>query len=337
MPIKVNRIDKITANIGKASILILGDIMLDEYLHGTVSRISPEAPVPVVEIHDEYWRLGGAANVANNIIAVGDQPLLLGVVGEDEASIKLSQHLKTNNISPEHLINDGTRRTTIKTRIIAHSQQVVRADREDATEISEEIQAKILNRFHSLIDHVNAVIISDYGKGVITASLLEKVIPLCRSKRVFIAVDPKDTHFFSYKKVSIVTPNHFEAGFVAGRRIKNDEDLRQVGKDLLARLESDSLLITRGHKGMALFNANGDVEYFPTVARKVFDVTGAGDTVISSFVSAVVAGATLHEAAEIANCAAGVVVGEIGTAAVSLTKLITELKHHFANGADIAQ
>ncbi len=334
MPIKIDRIDKITSNIGKATILILGDIMLDEYLHGAVSRISPEAPVPVVEINDEQLRLGGAANVAANIAALGNEPYLLGIVGEDDASIKLAQLLKIKGISREHIINDSSRRTTIKTRIIAHNQQVVRADREDADEISPDIEARIIDRFSWLCGDIDGVIISDYGKGVITASLLSQIIPMCREKNVFIGVDPKESHFFNYKKVSVVTPNHHEAGFVAGQRIKTDEDLKNVGMMLLERLEADSILITRGEKGMALFSAGGEVDYFPTVAKKVYDVTGAGDTVISSFVSAVVAGATLKEATVVANCAAGVVVGEIGTAAVSLPRLTRELKEHFANGEE---
>jgi D-beta-D-heptose 7-phosphate kinase/D-beta-D-heptose 1-phosphate adenosyltransferase len=332
MSIKIDRIDKISANFGKATILILGDIMLDEYLHGSVSRISPEAPVPVVEINHEQLRLGGAANVANNVKALGDEPILIGVIGVDEAAIKLNQLLKEKGIARDYLIDDSERRTTIKTRIIAHSQQVVRADREDAVEISPEIEKRIIDRFHAIAGKIKGVIISDYGKGVITASLLEKIIPDCREKGIFVAVDPKETHFFNYKRVSLITPNHHEAGFAAGKRIKTDDDLNYVGKLLLERLQADSILITRGEKGMALFNANGEVDYFATVAKKVFDVTGAGDTVIASFVSAMAAGATLKEATVISNCAAGVVVGEIGTATVGAAALTAELKAHFANG-----
>lgn len=162
------------------------------------------------------------------------------------------------------------------------------------------------------------------------------MIPACREKNIFIGVDPKESHFFRYKKVSVVTPNHHEAGFVAGRRIKNDHDLRDVGKYLLEKLESDSVLITRGEKGMALFSKGGDIDYFPTVAKKVYDVTGAGDTVVAAFVSAVAAGATLKEATEVSNCAAGIVVGEVGTATVSKSVLTKELKHNFANGDDFA-
>ncbi|MFH2037681.1 MAG: D-glycero-beta-D-manno-heptose-7-phosphate kinase [Candidatus Zixiibacteriota bacterium] len=334
MPIKIDRINKITGNIGNATILILGDIMVDEYLHGTVSRISPEAPVPIVEITQENMRLGGAANVANNIAAFGNEPILIGTVGEDDASIKLSQLLKMKGISREHLINDDSRRTTIKTRILANNQQVVRADREDTEEIRGEIEARIVDRFNWLINDVDAVIISDYGKGVVTASLLSRIIPVCKEKNKFIAVDPKESHFFNYQKVSLVTPNHHEAGFVAGKRIKNENDLREVGKLLINKLNAESLLITRGDQGMALFSSNGEVELFPVMAQKVFDVTGAGDTVISSFVCAIAAGATLSEATDISNCAAGIVVGEIGTATVGLPRLTRELKMNFANGIE---
>jgi len=332
MPIKIDRINKITSNIGKANILILGDIMLDEYLHGSVSRISPEAPVPVVEINQEQLRLGGSANVANNIAALGNKPCLLGVIGEDDAAVKFTQLLKQKGISTESLVNDKNRRTTIKTRVIAGSQQVVRADREDTFEIDGETEKRIFDRFVSLVDTIGGVIISDYGKGLITASLLDKIIPLCREKNVFVGVDPKETHFFNYKNVSVVTPNHHEAGFVAGLRIRNDNDLQQVGKKLLEELQADSILITRGEKGMALFSKGGEIDYFPTVAKKVFDVTGAGDTVIAAFVSAVAAGADLKEATIISNCAAGVVVGEIGTATVTLPELTQQLKEHFVNG-----
>ena len=330
MSIKPERIEKIIANIGKAKILILGDIMLDEYLYGDVGRISPEAPVPVVDIKEERLKLGGAANVANNISTLGDEPILLGTVGEDDASIKLSQLLKNCNITRDFLINDSERRTTIKTRIIAQSQQIVRADREDTKDISENIEKIVLTRFRSVVDKINAIIISDYGKGVITASLLEKVIPACKENNVFIAVDPKESHFFNYKDVSVVTPNHHEAGFVAGHRIVNENDLKIVSRILLDKLQAESLLITRGSKGMALFTADDQVDYFPTVARKVFDVTGAGDTVISVFVSAVTAGATLKEAAIISNCAAGAVVREIGTATITSKKLTQEFKDNFA-------
>ena len=332
MPLSPSRIEEITAAIGQAKILILGDIMLDEYLFGSVNRISPEAPVPVVEITSDRRLLGGAANVAANIRALGDEPILLGTVGEDEASVKLSQLLKEKGISSKFLVNDPSRQTTIKTRIIAHSQQVVRADRENQHELSEEVESFVFNRFLSVSDDIKAVIISDYGKGVITKSLLEKVIPVCEEKNIFVAVDPKETHFHNYQRVSVITPNHHEAGFAYGQRIRSAQDLLEVGNGLLKKLQAKSILITRGPDGMSLFQATGEPAHIPTFARQVYDVTGAGDTVIATFVSATCAGANLFEASIVANAGAGITVGEVGTASVTVPQLKKELIRNVKNG-----
>jgi len=330
--LKAEKIQAITERIGQARVLILGDIMLDEYLFGSVSRISPEAPVPVVEITSSRRLLGGAANVAANIRALGDEPLLLGTVGEDEASIKLAQLLKQRGISSEYLVNDRSRQTTIKTRVIAHSQQVVRADREDRHELNDDTRNRVLKRFMSVADSLQAVIISDYGKGVITKSLLENIIEVCLQKDIFIAVDPQDTHFHNYRRVSVITPNHHEAGFAYGRRIVSEADLMEVGAGLLRKLQAKSILITRGADGMSLFQDGAEPTHIPTFARKVFDVTGAGDTVISCFVSAVCAGADLVEASIVANVGAGITVAEVGTATVAVSQLKKELERNFKNG-----
>ncbi|UCD64273.1 MAG: D-glycero-beta-D-manno-heptose-7-phosphate kinase [Candidatus Zixiibacteriota bacterium] len=318
--------------MGKSKILILGDIMLDEYLFGTVSRISPEAPVPVVEITSDQYLLGGAANVAANIKALGDEPLLLGTVGEDEASVKLVQLLKERRISPQFVVNDASRRTTIKTRVIANNQQVVRADRENTHELDKDTERKVLSRFKSVVDEISAVLISDYGKGVISLSLLEQVIDICVEKDIFIGVDPKETHFHNYRRVSVITPNHHEAGFAYGKRIRTEQDLLEVGNGLLAKLQAKSILITRGAGGMSIFRRDEEPTHIPTFARQVYDVTGAGDTVIATFVSAVCAGADLVEAAIVANAGAGITVAEVGTAAVSVQQLKSELEHNIKNG-----
>jgi rfaE bifunctional protein kinase chain/domain len=318
--------------MGRARILILGDIMLDEYLLGSVDRISPEAPVPVVEITSSKLLLGGAANVAANIRALGDEPILIGTVGEDEASVKLSQLFKQRGISSDYIMNDQSRQTTIKTRIIVHSQQIVRADREDRHEIDRDIESKMLKKFLDVVDGIQAVIISDYGKGVITESLLEKVISVCLEKNIYIAVDPKETHFHNYKRVSVITPNHHEAGFAFGRRVVSETDLLEVGNGLLRKLEAKSILITRGAEGMSLFRYGSEPTHIPTFARQVYDVTGAGDTVIACFVSAVCAGADLVEAAIAANAGAGITIGEIGTATVTVQQLRQELVRNIKNG-----
>jgi rfaE bifunctional protein kinase chain/domain len=330
--LRTERIRAITEAIGQARILILGDIMLDEYMFGAVSRISPEAPVPVVEITSSRRLLGGAANVAANIRSLGDEPILLGTVGEDEASVMLTQLLKQKNISSEHLVNDKTRQTTIKTRVIAHSQQVVRTDREDRHELDDDSRNRVFKKFMSVADSIQAVIISDYGKGVITMPLLEQVIEVCLQKDIFIAVDPQDTHFHNYRQVSVITPNHHEAGFAYGRRIVSEADLMEVGTGLLKRLQARSILITRGANGMSLFQDGAEPTHIPTFARKVFDVTGAGDTVVSSFVSAVCAGADLVEASIVANVGAGITVAEVGTATVTVPQLKEELERNIKNG-----
>lgn len=320
------RIEEIIESMGRSRILVLGDVMLDRYIHGTVSRISPEAPVPVVDVTREYVALGGAANVSANLGALGDSALTLGVLGNDSAAELFRDKLKEGRMSVDLALVDSSRQTTVKTRIIAETQQLARVDREDSHEISDEVEGRILSAFESVADDLKAIIISDYGKGVITRSLLKKLIPSAKARGLFIAVDPKETHFMNYTDVSLITPNHHEASFAAGTRITNEETLQVVGYHLMDRLRLDSLLITRGAEGMTLFEPDaksGDhsLTHFPTVAQKVFDVTGAGDTVIAAFVSAIAAGATLKESAVIANTAAGIVVGQLGAATVTLEEL----------------
>ena len=328
----LRRITEIISGFGDARVLILGDIMLDEYMYGSVDRISPEAPVPVVNISSSKILLGGAANVAANICSLGGEALLLGTVGDDEAASKISQLLKTEKISDDLLVTDLTRRTTIKTRIIAHGQQIVRADREDRHEVNPDIEKEIISRFLSVADDIQAVIISDYGKGVINQSLLEKLMSVCLEKNIFVAVDPKETHFNNYQRVSLITPNHHEAGFAYGRRIHSEKDLIEVGNGLLKRLKAKSILITRGPDGMSLFTKDSEPTHIPTFAKKVYDVTGAGDTVIAVFVAATCAGADLVESAIVANAGAGLTVGEIGTATVTTDDLRQELEHNIKDG-----
>jgi D-beta-D-heptose 7-phosphate kinase/D-beta-D-heptose 1-phosphate adenosyltransferase len=332
MPLSSQRIKDITDGMGRSRVLILGDTMLDEYLLGTVARISPEAPVPVVDIDSTRQLLGGAANVAANVRALGDEPLLVGAVGDDEAAVRLKALLSEKGISPEYLVTDKTRRTTIKTRVIAHSQQVVRADQETRHDLNDEIENQVFGHIERASDDIAAIIISDYGKGMITLSLLQRLIELCLRKDIYIAVDPKETRFGNYQKVSLITPNHHEAGFAYGRRIVSMEDLLEVGRGLLERLEAKAILITRGGEGMSLFRSGHEPTHIPTFARQVFDVTGAGDTVIAAYVSAVAAGADAVEAAVVANAGAGHTVAEIGTASVTREQLRTELERNLNNG-----
>jgi D-beta-D-heptose 7-phosphate kinase/D-beta-D-heptose 1-phosphate adenosyltransferase len=302
-------------------IAVLGDIMLDHYLWGEVDRISPEAPVPVVEVHDETHLMGGAANVALNLKKLGCTPLTMGVIGDDPAGKKLTKIFSILGIDGFGIEIVQYRPTTVKTRIIANNQQVVRADREERREIDKDVQNRLFAGLKERIGDLSALVISDYGKGVITRDLLNNVIGLCRANGVFVAVDPKDVHFRSYRQVSVITPNHHEAGFAYGMKIRDEKTLDEVGKGLLTQLELDSILITRGRDGMALFLSDGSSHLLPTVAQKVFDVTGAGDTVISSYTAAASGGASPLEAAYIANQAAGIVVGDVGTAQVTAAQL----------------
>jgi rfaE bifunctional protein kinase chain/domain len=321
------RFNQIFSNWGRHKILVLGDVMLDEYLWGNVSRISPEAPVPVVEILRECIKLGGAANVALNVKTLGDEPILVGVIGNEKNGERMKEALNGVQISDEGIFVDEARPTTIKTRVIAHNQQVVRTDREDTQEISLELTERVIDFVKKKIGQINALVISDYGKGMVTLKLLSELIDLCRKNHVFIGVDPKETHFWNYKKVSLITPNHNEAAFAYGKKIKDETILEEVGWGLLDRLEAEAILITRGEKGMSLFEKNRSLTHFPTQAKKVYDVTGAGDTVISTFACAFAAKASYKEATLISNHAAGIVVGEIGTAQVTKDQLITELKN----------
>lgn len=330
MKLSRDRIKEIIGDMGRSRILVLGDIMLDRYIHGTVARISPEAPVPIVDVNREYVALGGAANVSANLRALGDSALTLGALGDDSAADQFRDKLKECGLTTDLALVDSSRQTTVKTRIIAETQQLARIDREDKHEIGGEVEGRIMSAYESVADDIKAVIISDYGKGVITRSLLEKIIPDARARGLFIAVDPKETHFMNYTDVSLITPNHHEASFAAGTRITNEETLQVVGCHLMDRLHLGALLITRGAEGMTLFERDGDsadhiLTHFSTVAQKVFDVTGAGDTVIAAFVSAVAAGATLKESAIIANTAAGIVVGQLGAATVTLEELAEAL------------
>jgi len=332
--ISKERFDQIFSGWGGHKILVLGDVMLDEYLWGNVSRISPEAPVPVVEVVKESIKLGGAANVALNVKNLRDEPILVGVIGDDRNGEKMLSALNEVQIKSEGIFVGGPRMTTIKTRIIAHNQQVVRADRENTEEIPEKLTEEIISFVKKSLPDINTIIISDYGKGVITYQLLSKLIELCKQNEVFIAVDPKDTHFMNYKHVSLITPNHHEAGFVYGKRIRDESILKEVGWGLLEKLKVEALLITRGDKGMSLFEANKTLTHFPTRAREVYDVTGAGDTVISAFTCAVAAEANYKEATLISNHAAGLVVGEIGTAQVTKEELMDDLEN-FINSTEL--
>jgi len=310
-------------------ILVVGDLILDRYLFGMVTRISPEAPVPIVDVVSESFLLGGSANVANNVISLGGRATVAGVIGKGTAGKVLQNLLAEKAVDTSGVIEDR-RPTTVKTRVIAHNQQVVRFDKEDRRKLDGKSLTGMLSYLKEAVAAHDAVVISDYSKGVITATVVEHIMKFARPHTTFVAVDPKVGHFHFYKNVSLVTPNLMEASQGAGVEIRDERSLIKAGKSLILRLSCKSVLITRSEDGMSLFKKVPGkrtiaVEHFPTVAKKVYDVTGAGDTVIATFSLAVAAGASLEQAAVIANHAAGIVVGEVGTATASPERLLAAL------------
>ncbi len=302
-------------------ILVVGDVIMDEFIWGRVERISPEAPVPVVQVDRESLILGGAGNVINNIIALGGQAVLSGVIGHDAMGRELVRMLRKMNSATHGLVVENQRPTTIKTRVVAHSQQVVRVDRERCRPVAEDTIEQILTGLKEQLSSIDAIVVADYGKGVVTQSLMDGIRSLTRDRRVILAVDPKVQNLALYQDVTVVTPNNQEAQVMSGIIIEDEASLEQAGDHLLKGLGCQMVLITQGEKGMALFERNGRTTKIPTVARKVFDVSGAGDTVISTFTLALAAGLTPRQAALLANFAAGLVVAEVGTATVPATRL----------------
>ena len=307
-------------------ILVIGDIMIDDYIWGSVSRISPEAPVPVVEVKAEELRLGGAANVAANVRSLGGWAILVGAVGDDALAERLTEDLVKHGIDGGGIIVDKGRPTTVKTRVIAGSQQIVRFDRESFEDGKGEGLRRIQGAIEEKLGQVDGLIISDYGKGVITEALLHWLIPQALQRKKTISVDPKENHFPLYRGVTVITPNHREAGIAVGKAIRTEEDLNNVGLDLLSKIGVNSVLITRGAQGMRLFERGKPPVQIDTVAREVYDVVGAGDTVVGALTLSLAAGASMEEAARISNYAASVVVGKKGTATVALRELEDSLR-----------
>ncbi|MFH1798522.1 MAG: D-glycero-beta-D-manno-heptose-7-phosphate kinase [Candidatus Omnitrophota bacterium] len=310
----------------KKKIMVIGDLLLDQFLWGEVSRISPEAPVPVVWVKKEGFMPGGACNVANNLAKLGAKVLLVGIVGKDENAEILKDKLKEQGICTQGIISDKTRTTILKTRVIAHHQQVVRIDREEIGHISGKLLFQVQDYLRENIKNCDGIIIEDYGKGVITPSLLKMAVPLAKRHNKVIAVDPKENHFSYYKGVSVVTPNHHEAGVAVGLLIDNDAALKEAGRRLLKKLKADVVLITLGENGMMVFERGKTPRQIPTLAQEVFDVSGAGDTVIAVYTLSAISGAPPITAAHIANCAAGIVVGKIGVAVVEKKELLDKIK-----------
>jgi D-beta-D-heptose 7-phosphate kinase/D-beta-D-heptose 1-phosphate adenosyltransferase len=313
-------VEQLISRFSSLRILTLGDFMLDHYVMGRVDRISPEAPVPVVDVEGETFRLGGAGNVIMNALSLGAKGIPIGVIGNDWAGKTIRELLSAQNISSDGLI-ESSRPTTLKTRILAHQQQVVRVDREQRVAIEESIQNEIAEKFIQQLDHVDGIIVSDYAKGTLTPSLLSRILPAARSKNKLLCLDPKVRYFSSYSPVTVITPNQAEASSVLGYPITNEDDLNSAAKRIMEMIDCKALLITRGDKGMALF-ADGKLTHVHAKAREIYDVTGAGDTVVTALCLALAAGADVLSAVEVANACAGVVVGKIGTASVTPAELL---------------
>ena len=323
---RIETFKKIVSKFSKAKVLIIGDLILDEFLWGDVSRISPEAPVPVVWVRSESFMPGGAANVANNIHALGAKAYLAGVVGKDERGRVLTKELKRIGMDVAGVVVDNKRPTTLKTRVIAHHQQVVRIDKEKMDSLNESLIDQIIEYTDQIIEDIDAIIIEDYGKGVITPRLLEEVLRLARHHKKIVTVDPKEEHFYYYKGVTAITPNLYEAAQAAGVKVKDAKSLIKIGKGLVNKLKCEAVLMTLGENGMQVFEKKGRVTHIPTVAQDVFDVSGAGDTVIGAFTLALAVGAGMIDAAHISNFAAGVVVGKVGIAVATQKELLAKVK-----------
>jgi rfaE bifunctional protein kinase chain/domain len=303
-------------------VLVVGDVMLDEFVWGRVARISPEAPVPVVEVMGQSFHLGGAGNVAANVRALGGEVMVAGVIGRDVAGDRVRESLARAGVQDALVLAEDDRPTTMKTRIIAHHQQVVRADRERSDDVDSALAQAVLARLEPALDAAGAVVVSDYQKGVVTGPFMKALVARARRRRVPVLVDPKVRHFGRYRGATLVTPNQLEAEQATGLRIRDEGDLRAAGERILKLLRCEAVLVTRGEQGMSLFPRGGTPVHVPTAAREVFDVTGAGDTVIATLGLALGARGRLAEAAVLANYAAGVVVGKLGTATASPAEVL---------------
>jgi D-beta-D-heptose 7-phosphate kinase/D-beta-D-heptose 1-phosphate adenosyltransferase len=320
------RLDALVRRFARVRVLVVGDLMLDRFVWGRVDRISPEAPVPVVHFTREDARPGGAGNVVSNVRALGGQTAVAGIVGDDAAGRLLARMLAELGAATAGLVVDRHRPTSEKTRIIAHQQQVVRLDREavavDGGRAAERVRDHVVRERR----RAHVLVLSDYSKGVVGGELLDALAAAHRREPFRWVVDPKRANFDRYRRVSLVKPNREEAAAASGIEIHDRESLRRAGERLLERWDAEAVLISRGEEGMTLFKRGGAVEEFPTLAREVFDVTGAGDTVIATCALALGAGGTLEEATVLANHAAGVVVGKIGTATVTAAELRAALR-----------
>ncbi len=317
----LEKLKKLTSEFKNKKIVVIGDLMLDHYVWGEVNRISPEAPVPIVKVEREEYRLGGASNVAFNIKTLGATPIVLGVTGNDSNGKKLKELFESKNIGSENIILSETKTTIVKSRIIAHNQQVVRIDFEENSSITQDVESLILKKLGKIINDIDAVILEDYNKGFLTESLITEIINLCNLNNIIVTVDPKFDNFFTYKNVDVFKPNLNELKKNLNVDFIDEHDFEEKAKSLRKLLNCKYLMITRGEKGLSVFSENA-VFAIPTYAQKVFDVSGAGDTVISTLTLCLSCGEDISTASVIANHAAGSVCGKIGVEPVYIEDII---------------
>lgn len=332
------RLNELLRSFERKTIAVVGDVMLDRYFWGSVNRISPEAPVPVVDVESESARLGGAANVAHNIHSLGGKAMLVGVIGNDSSGELLLKTMKENGFATEGIICDPQRPTTVKTRIIAHHQHVVRIDRELRSDIPDSVTQQVVKFVQDNIANIDAIILEDYNKGVITSTLIKNLIGLANKHKKIITADPKFNNFFEYKNVTVFKPNKLEVEKILNRKVETNDSVITAANELLRRLQAESVLITRGEHGMTLLERNGDVTHVPARARKVADVSGAGDTVISTLTIALAGGANAKEACTLANFAGGVVCGEVGVVPIvreALRQAVLKETNHLPMAGEI--
>ncbi len=302
-------------------ILVLGDLMLDHFIWGSVDRISPEAPVPVVRVTRESFHLGGSGNVVTNLASLGAHPFPVGVVGRDEAGRRAVDTLEALGVPRSGILEIEGRPTTKKTRIVAHGQQVVRYDRETDEPLSRDVERRLLEAAGTALQGAAGLIISDYEKGTVTRFLLEGLLPEADRRGLRVVVDPKPALYEAYRPITAITPNVQEASRMTGTRIRTDEEAKRAAEGILEKLGCRAVLLTRGDRGMLLCERGAAPRSIPATAREVYDVTGAGDTVVATFTLALAAGASMMDAALLANRAAGVVVAKVGTAAATIEEI----------------
>ncbi|MEW6456978.1 MAG: D-glycero-beta-D-manno-heptose-7-phosphate kinase [Acidobacteriota bacterium] len=318
---EIKKIERLIKNYSNVNVSIIGDVMLDRFIFGRVSRISPEAPVPVVEIEKEEIRAGGAGNVSLNVKALGGKCILYGIIGNDDDG-KLLRNLVNED---KGLVSDLRRPTTLKTRVIAHQQQVVRVDREVTTKISGEIESSLFKKLKE--NKTDGIIVSDYNKGIITKTLMEKIVNFSKEKDIPIFVDPKVENIELYRDTYLITPNQTEAEEITRIRLKNEGDIEKAAIKIKEELNCKYVVITRGEKGMSVLEDETRFYHLPAKAKEVYDVTGAGDTVISILALSLLSGADIYEASNLANYGAGIVVGKLGTATVTQKELFLSIKN----------